>query len=198
MIIDLLRHGEPRGGVRYRGHGCDDPLSEQGWRQMWQAVGESSVDWPWDGVLSSPLVRCRDFAEALCARRPMPLRIAPGLREVGFGEWEGLTREQVRHGRAEEYRAFYADPVANRPPGAEPLADFRRRVEATLADESAALGVQKILVVAHAGVIRAAIGWIMDAPDGAIYRLECDYGSISRISLDAERGWRVGFTNRRR
>ncbi len=37
--IDIIRHGEPIGGPRFRGHGVDDPLSEKGWEQMWNAVG---------------------------------------------------------------------------------------------------------------------------------------------------------------
>ncbi len=196
MIIDLLRHGEPSGGVRFRGNGCDDPLNEQGWRQMWLAVGES-VHWPWDAVLCSPLSRCHDFAEALCARKPTPLRIVQDLREVGFGEWEGRTRDEIRAQRSEQYRAFYTDPVANRPPGAEPLADFRRRVEAVLDSEIRGVPSQRLLVVTHAGVIRAAIGWVLGTPDTELYRLDCDSASMSQIRLDSERGWRVGFTNRR-
>ena len=62
--IDLLRHGEPIGGRRYRGH-IDDPLSEYGWSEMWHAV---SGETPWQQIITSPLRRCREFAEALrCA-----------------------------------------------------------------------------------------------------------------------------------
>lgn len=196
MIIDLLRHGEPRGGVRFRGNGCDDPLSEQGWRQMWQAVGES-VHWPWDAVLTSPLVRCRDFAEALCSRKPTPLRRVDDLREVGFGAWEGLTLDEVRRGRPEALRAFYSDPAVNRPQGAEPLGDFRRRVEHALRTEIAAAPGDRLLVVTHGGVIRALVGWVLGTPDQRLFAMDCEYASISQIRHDPERGWRVGFTNRR-
>jgi len=196
ITIDLLRHGEPRGGVRFRGNGCDDPLSEQGWRQMWQAVGES-VHWPWDAVLTSPLVRCRDFAEALCSRKPTPLRVVEDLREVGFGAWEGLTLDEVRTGRAEEYQAFYADPVANRPQGAEPLADFRQRVERALVAEIETAATERLLIVTHGGVIRSLVGWVLGTPDQRIFGLDCEYASVSQIRHDPERGWRVGFTNRR-
>ena len=41
-IIDLLRHGEPLGGSRYRGNRIDDPLTEKGWRQMWRGIGSAS------------------------------------------------------------------------------------------------------------------------------------------------------------
>lgn len=196
IIIDFLRHGEPHGGARFRGHGCDDPLSEQGWRQMWQTLGES-LHWPWEAVLTSPLVRCRAFAEAVCARKPTPLRVVDDLREVGFGEWEGCSLDEIRTGRTAEYRAFYADPAGNRPAGAEPLADFRRRVERALVAEIEATDAERLLVVTHAGVIRSVVGWVLGVPDERIYRLDCDYASISQIRHDPERGWRVGFTNRR-
>lgn len=196
IIIDFLRHGEPRGGARFRGNGCDDPLSEQGWRQMWQTLGES-LHWPWDAVLTSPLARCRAFAEAVCARKPTPLRVIEDLREVGFGEWEGCSLDEIRAGRTAEYRAFYADPAKNRPPGAEPLAEFRQRVERALIAEIETTDAERLLVVTHAGVIRSLVGWVLGVPDDRIYRLDCDYASISQIRHDPERGWRVGFTNRR-
>ena len=63
--IDLLRHGEPDGGLCYRGDGVDDPLSERGWAEMWAAVGEFS---DWTHVISSPLERCRGFAKAVAER----------------------------------------------------------------------------------------------------------------------------------
>jgi alpha-ribazole phosphatase len=196
MIIDLLRHGEPQGGVRYRGHGCDDPLSERGWRQMWAATGESPRDWEWDAVLSSPLARCREFAEALSARGAMPLQVLPDLREIGFGEWEGMAPDVIRTRRPAEYQAFFADPSTGRPPGAEPLRSFRERVEAALWAAAEAGGAEHLLVVAHAGVTRAAIGRVLQTPDQAFYRLDCGYASLSRIVRDPERGWRVGFINR--
>ncbi len=50
-LVDLMRHGEPVGGVRFRGNVTDDPLSNLGWSQMWDAVGDHH---PWDQLISSP------------------------------------------------------------------------------------------------------------------------------------------------
>ena len=61
-VIDLIRHGEPIGGRRYRGHGVDDPLSEKGWSQMWQAVGNYNA---WHHIITSPLQRCQQFPPAI-------------------------------------------------------------------------------------------------------------------------------------
>jgi alpha-ribazole phosphatase len=197
MIVDLLRHGEPSGGERFRGNGVDDPLNEQGWRQMWQSVGDS-LNWPWEAVLTSPMQRCVSFAEALCTRKPTPMRVIQDLQEIGFGAWEGCSREEITTQHAAEYAAFYADPVTNRPAGAEPLTDFRQRVEGALRDEIALCQkeqVERMLIVTHAGVIRAAIGWVLDMPDAALYRLDCEHASLTQIRHDARRGWRLHFSN---
>ena len=77
--IDLLRHGEPEGGVRYRGDGVDDPLSERGWEQMWAAVGEFA---DWTHMVSSPLRRCRNFAEAMAKRYGLPLVVDRRVRRM--------------------------------------------------------------------------------------------------------------------
>ena len=121
--IDLLRHGEPRGGVRYRGDGVDDPLSERGWEQMWAAVAQTS---DWTHVVTSPLRRCREFAEVLATRSDIPLVVDTRLREVGFGAWEGRRHDEVRDADPAAYLAFFRDAVNHRPPGAEPLDTFYR------------------------------------------------------------------------
>ena len=193
MIVELLRHGEPEGGQRYRGHGCDDPLSVDGWAQMRQAVAR---DDHWDLVVSSPLQRCRAFAEEHAGERGCPLLLVPDLREVGFGAWEGRTRVDLQRERPDEYRAFYADPVNARPAGAEPLGEFRRRVEAAFLSEVVAHDAERVLAVVHAGVIRALAGWVLGAPDARIYQLDCDYASRTRLYRHPSRGWRLVYTNR--
>lgn len=180
VILDALRHGEPVGGRRYRGHGVDDPLSEKGWRQMWQAVENAD---PWNRIVTSPLVRCRDFAEALGRRHGVPVQVEPDLREVGFGAWEGRTPHQVREEDPEGHAAFYRDPVRCRPAGAEDLEAFGRRVAAvydTLATTAEREG-ERVLMVVHAGVIRAMVGHVLQAPPAAWYRVQVDHAAITRF-----------------
>ncbi len=193
MIVDLLRHGEPEGGQRYRGHGCDDPLSARGWSQMERAVRDEEE---WQYVVSSPMLRCRAFAERFAARQGLPVTLEPDLREVGFGEWEGRTRVELQRERSEEYRAFYADPVHSRPAGAEPLAAFRRRVEAGFDAALQPLEAERVLMVVHAGVIRALVGWVMSVPDERLFQLECEYASRTRLHRHPTRGWRLIHANR--
>jgi broad specificity phosphatase PhoE len=191
-LIDFLRHGEPRGGSRFRGNGADDPLSDRGWQQMWGAVGDRA---PWQQIVSSPLRRCLDFAVALSERDAVPLSVDERFREVGFGSWEGRTRAEIIAADESEYRAFYRDPLRNRPPGAEPLESFGERVAEALAALLQAHAGKHVLVVAHAGVIRAALGFVLQADPVGWYRARVDNGAFTRILANAG-GLRLEFHNR--
>jgi alpha-ribazole phosphatase len=177
-LIDLIRHGEPEGGSRYRGHGVDDPLSERGWAQMWEAVGDHC---PWQVIVSSPLRRCRAFAEALAQRHDLTVRVDERFREIGFGEWEGLGREQLQRERPEEYDAFYRDPVHARPPGAEDLGAFIARVVEGYEAMVQAHAGHHCLLVSHAGVMRAILAHILQASPAGLYRMNIANAALSRI-----------------
>jgi len=191
-IIDLLRHGEPVGGTRYRGQ-IDDPLSERGWQQMWHAV---SADTPWQAIISSPLSRCREFAESLSSRLDLPLSLDERLKEVGFGAWEGQTREMLERQDPTIVSNFYHDPITHRPAGAEPLDQFSQRVDAAIQEAIRSHRGSHILIVAHAGVIRSALVQTLGAPLGSMYRLAIATASLSRIQIDSNRPPTVVFVGR--
>jgi broad specificity phosphatase PhoE len=183
--IELLRHGEPVGGRRYRGQ-LDDPLSERGWTQMWAAVGERS---DWEQIVTSPLQRCHAFATALGERHQLPVQSEVRFAEVGFGEWEGKTRAELEQLVPGQVGRFLSDPLIHRPPGAEPLAAFIARVQAGFDALLAACAGQSVLVVAHAGVIRAIMASVLEIPPAAMYRINVANAGITEIRTDRERGF---------
>ena len=179
--LDYIRHGEPVGGRRYRGNGVDDPLSEIGWQQM--RMTASAID-GWQRIVSSPMRRCIEFAEWLADERKLPLEVDEQLREVGFGSWEGAARRELIENRTAEYEAFHRDPVNNRPAGAESLDHFAHRVRAVFDRLIDDYPGQHLLVVAHAGVIRATLGYVTQAPPIYWYRTSVDNAAVSRFSHD--------------
>lgn len=178
--LDLLRHGEPVGGSKYRGR-TDDPLSDKGWAQMRDAVGEHC---PWNVVLSSPLSRCRAFAEDIAVRHGLPLEFDERLMEIGFGTWEGCTAEELMRNDPEVLARFWDDPLNNMPPGAEPLARFRDRVDAAWQDMLARHRGRHVLVVCHAGVIRLCVARTLDMPLDRLFRIQVPNAGLTRLRVD--------------
>ncbi|MDA8095000.1 MAG: histidine phosphatase family protein [Betaproteobacteria bacterium] len=176
-IIDLIRHGEPVGGRKYRGQ-VDDPLSPEGFRQMWAAVGEAR---PWAFIVSSPLSRCAEFAAALGDRHGIAVRLEPRLQEAGFGAWEGRTPGEIEAEDASALEAFKRDPVNRRPAGAEPAEGFARRVGLALDEVAAEFSGRHTLLVCHAGVIRMALLRALGIPLSSAYRIEVPLASVTRL-----------------
>lgn len=180
VTIDLMRHGEPEGGKRFRGHSVDDPLTEKGWNQMREAVKNHDK---WDAIVSSPLVRCLDFAQEVAEQHGCQCDVIDDLKEVGFGIWEGKSRAIVRAMHAKEYALFYANPERNTPPEAEQLGVFYRRVLSAIKEIKQNYDDQHILLVAHAGVIRAILAQTLETPINVMYNMEITNASLIRIEL---------------
>lgn len=179
-IIDLLRHGEPVGGKKYRGH-LDDPLSERGWDEMRAAVDGQCL---WDAVVTSPLTRCTVFAQELAKQHRLPLEVEPRFKEIGFGSWEGRTAAELLQADPGCVTRFWADPVAHRPPGAEPLTAFAERVLQAWNDVATKHQGRRVLIVCHAGVIRMLIRHVLDMPLNRLFRIHVPSASLTRLAID--------------
>jgi alpha-ribazole phosphatase/probable phosphoglycerate mutase len=187
MRIDFIRHGEPVGGVRYRGQ-VDHPLSETGWAQMREAVAQVKLEKPWDAIVTSPLSRCADFAHELATELHCPVKIEQDLMEIGFGDWEDKTSEEVYALDPDAFHNFYRDPVAYPPPGAEPVADFCARVSGVLQTLEGRNPGQRILVVGHAGMIRASIRHVLDLPIERMFQLQIPYAGVVTVQWHERKG----------
>lgn len=180
--IDVIRHGEPIGGRRYRGYSIDDALTDKGWSQMRAAVPESPK---WNHIVSSPLKRCLEFSQELANDLQIPFTVDDNMKEIGFGDWEGKTPEDILAEDSEALDHFYQDPVNNRPNGAEPLHSFSQRVWQAYQEITETHKGKHVLVVAHAGVARAITANILKMSLDDVYsRLKIEYGAIIHSSVD--------------
>lgn len=178
--IDLIRHGEPVGGRRYRGH-KDDPLSDTGWRQMRTAVANQK---PWDVVVSSPLSRCAAFATELSQHHGVPLHFDERFKEISWGEWEGSTTQDINTKYPGWLLRYRSAPHENVPPGAEPIAEFRERVISAWKDLLVRHCGKHIILVGHAGITRAAICHSLNISIENMFRIQVEYAAITRIQIE--------------
>ncbi len=185
-VVDIMRHGEPEGGRRYRGQ-VDDPLSAEGWRQMRAAVGDHH---PWQAVVTSPLVRCADFSVELAGRWVLPVETDPRFMERGYGTWEGKSHAELEAADPAGYARFRRDPAGHSPPGAEPLDFFVARVREAWEDLLTHHTGRHVLLVAHAGIVRLSLALALEFPLERLFAIQVDYASLTRLKVEEKAGRR--------
>ncbi len=179
-IIDLIRHGETISGSCYLGS-TDSILSEKGWQQMrGAALGYA----PWDTIISSPLKRCKAYAEELSATNNIPLIIEQAIQEIHFGVFEGKTAKDLMQHNPDALKKFWADPVKNTPPNGEHYSVFKNRILAAWKGIITKVINKHVCVVTHAGVIRTIVQQVLGMPDNNLFKLDIKHGGITRIELN--------------
>jgi len=159
--IALVRHGETDGESSTRFHGSGDvALSAEGEEQM-REVAASFGPMEFDRVLASPLRRSWRAAEIVGGGAPV--KIESGFREIDFGRWEGLTREEIRATDPVHYEDWQNGAPGFEFPNGELRAAFRERVEAGL-ERLLASRAGTALVVVHKGVVRAIAEKLLGEP----------------------------------
>ena len=192
----VLRHGATTHTVekRFSGSGGDDPgLSGLGRVQVERAAELLSADLPIDVVLSSPLRRARETADAVAHRLGrLVVKVDDDLREAAFGEWDGLTFDEVRGGWPTELEAWLGDPSVA-PPGGEPLDDVARRVRSLHARLLARYAGQTVLLVTHVTPVKLLVRDALRAPLEVLFRMELAPASVTEL-----RWWGDGTSSMQR
>jgi alpha-ribazole phosphatase len=161
------------GHGRYCGS-TDVALTQEGWQQMWTAVAGAR----WDRIVSSPLRRCREFAAALAERLDLPLFTDVRLRELHFGEWEGVSVAELMINQPEALRLFWKDPERHAPAGAEPLDAACARVLSYWHDASGDSTDVRVLAVTHGGPMRILRAELTALPRDRLLEIEVPYATL--------------------
>jgi broad specificity phosphatase PhoE len=194
-VFHLVRHGEHvwRGRGIIAGRSAGVGLTAAGRAQM-AAVGERLAGEEIAALYASPLQRTRESADILAARLALPVQCRDDLIELDFGEWTGLTFDEVRRDR--RWEAWRSCRSLAALPGGESMREAQRRTIDALAELHRTHPRAGVVVVSHGDVIRAALLFALGMPLDLYARLEIDLASISTIEF-AESGCRVRRLNER-
>jgi probable phosphoglycerate mutase len=179
----LLRHGQTAHTLekRFSGSGGHDPeLSEEGEQQVRAAAERLAADGAVDIVLASPLRRTKQTAQAVGDLLGLDVREVDGFRECAFGDWEGLTFDQVRAGWPDELAEWLGNP-AIAPPGGESFVDVRKRVLRARDEVLARYPRGSVLVVTHVTPIKVLVADALEASLSALYRMELSPATLTEV-----------------
>ncbi|MBB6349354.1 MAG: bifunctional RNase H/acid phosphatase [Nonomuraea muscovyensis] len=183
----LLRHGETPLSVERRFSGLGDAeLTANGLAQAAAAARRLSREpYHLDAVVSSPLKRARQTAEAVARSAGLDIDVDEDLRETDFGAWEGHTFTEIQRRWPAELDAWLADPDVP-PPGGESFAEVAarvRRAEERLVERYEG---RTVLVVSHVTPIKTLLRLALMAPPEALYRMHLDLACLSLIEHYAD------------
>jgi alpha-ribazole phosphatase len=180
----LARHGETAWNAarRYQGQ-MDVPLNEAG-RHQADALAQRLSGEEIGAIYTSDLQRARETAAAIAAFHDLPICADPRLREISFGDWEGLTSEQIRERDPESLTAWHQDPLHTPPPGGETLNQVARRARAALAEITTHMPDKTVLIVAHGGILRVLLCLALEVSPAAYWRFRFGLASLSEVRVD--------------
>ncbi|WP_280470165.1 bifunctional RNase H/acid phosphatase, partial [Nocardia brasiliensis] len=191
----LLRHGQTELSVqrRYSGRG-NPPLTELGREQAARAAKMLAAKGDITAVLTSPLSRARDTAQAAADALDAPLTVLDGLIETDFGDWEGLTFVEAAQRDPELHARWLGDPSVPAP-GGESFDQVRERVDAVRRDLVTQYPGTNLVVVSHVTPIKTLLQLALAAGPSLLYRLHLDLAALSIAEFYPDGGSSVRLFN---
>lgn len=187
----LVRHGETiwNHTCRYQGH-TDIELSETGRKQAKLLAAELKKE-KVKAVYSSDLKRAYETASILASLHNLPVQVTEQLREINFGEWEGLTYQEIMEKYKDLASEWYQYPGKVRLPGGENFEELKGRAYSAALDLMYQNDPGTIIVVAHGGTIRAIICGILDIDLNHAFQIRQDNTALNIIDYHPENGYIV-------
>lgn len=185
----LLRHGETHltPEKRFSGSGGSDPaLSEKGLWQAARAAESLAARGTIQAIVSSPMQRTRQTAEAVAVRLGLEVRIEEGLRELDFGDWEGLTFAEVQQRHPEDLAAWLGSAKAKPTGSTESFTTLTHRTGVARDKILARYSGKTVLVVSHVSPIKTLARLALGAPPDSLYRMELSAASFCAVQYYAD------------
>jgi broad specificity phosphatase PhoE len=182
----LIRHAETdaNSGHRYQGL-TDNRLNEKG---LWQArrLGERLSGEKLSAVYSSNLTRARETAEIIAGYHDLDVVTLKDLRELDFGEWEGLTGEEIAQTYPQLFERWVAGDFDVEIPGGEKRKLFLERVDNTLSQILDAHRGHTVALVSHGGPLKCILCDALATNPMGFWYFRLDNASVNLVEYDGD------------
>lgn len=188
----LVRHAESEIRGCYVGR-LDPPLSVRG-RAQAAALARRMAGQSLAAVYSSPLQRALMTAQMIAVPHGLEVSAIAELAELDFGDWDGLTYQEIAALAPQRFNRWLADSAEVRPPNGETLLEMSLRVMEAINGIIATYPEETVVVVTHGGPARAIVCHALGIPLSEQWRIRQDLAAISRLDFD-ERGAILSLLN---
>jgi broad specificity phosphatase PhoE len=188
LTLYFLRHGQTTLSREdnFCGSGLDPELTPEG-LEMAHAFAAANRDKQWSAIFSSSLRRSITTAQPLCDALRMTVEPRPELNEIGYGKWEGLSKETVARDYHDDYISWLADPAWHAPTEGELAVTVAQRGLQITQEIKQQCTSGNVLVVSHKATIRIILCGLLGIDVGRFrYRLACPVGSLSVVEFSLE------------
>ena len=185
LTLYLLRHGQTELSREdnFCGAGLDPELTQQGW-EMARAFTTAYTATAWNAIYSSNLRRSVATAQLLSEALNKDIEVRADLREIAYGEWEGMTKQTVAEKYHDDYVSWLADPAWHAPTGGELAVMIARRGLRVIEEIKTQFSDGNVLIVSHKATIRIILCSLLGVDVGRFrYRLVCPVGSVSVVEF---------------
>ena len=183
----LVRHGQTEWNrvERFRGR-FDVPLNETGLAQAAATGRHIAAEWRPIAIYTSPLSRAVKTAEAVAQHFGLTVQGEPGLIDIDYGAWQGLTPDEARVRWPEIVEAWYHAPQNAHIPGGETVDQVRARGVATVRTLAARHPDQTIVLVGHTVINRAILLGILRLNTDRFWRIRQDTCAINVFETEGD------------
>lgn len=185
LTLYFLRHGQTplSREDNFCGSGLDPELTAEG-SEMAQSFADAYRHTSWNAIYASPLRRTVATARPLCEALNLQMELRDDLKEIGYGKWEGQTKEEVNRDYHDDYLQWQADPAWYPPTDGEMAVAIARRSLRVVEEIRGRFMTGNVLVVSHKATIRIALCGLLGIDVGRFrYRLSCPVGSVTIIEF---------------
>lgn len=184
--VVFIRHGQTEWNVsgRYQGQ-SDVALSKEGIGQA-EKLAEHFPVAAVDAIYSSDLERARVTAEKVAKKLGLRVQAEPAFRELNFGDWEGLTYEQIADTWAEAMENFFRHPDILQIPRGESFPEVHQRAMKRLRELLGQHEGQTIVIVAHGAVLRTMLADALHMPLRYLWSIRQFNTAVNIVCYDAE------------
>jgi broad specificity phosphatase PhoE len=181
----LVRHGrtEWNKDERFRGR-ADVRLDSLGVAQAKATGDRVAADWQLDAVYSSPLSRALETAAAIAGHQGLVVQLHPGLADIDYGDWQGLTPQEVRERWPDALAAWYSSPREASIPNGETLEEVRRRAMSAVQELGLRHSGDTLVLAAHTVVNRAILLGVLGLGSDRFWRLRQEPCAINVFEWD--------------